>query len=361
MAEPALKDVLLNQRIVLCCGTGGVGKTTTAAAAGILGANLGKKTLVVTIDPARRLAHAMGLDDLSHTPHPVPGVDNLFAMMLEPGATIDELVSRHASSPESAARVLANPYYQQLSSTLAGSREFMAIEKLYELSSDAAWDLIIVDTPPSQHALDFLDAPRHLLELMDGTGLGLILRSTNVANRLSFGLLRRSQTQFAKFFEFLTGHRLLLDVTDFYHRYADVIDGFKQRAIKLEDMLRAGETSFFLILIAEEDLVAQAANFKASLEEADMRLSCVVFNQVLSILPVADLDEVEREAKVADIEPGLLERALHCHQGWFRTSQRQHKVIKAWRKTHDAAVSLVPRFDTNVSTIEELQRFADTL
>jgi anion-transporting ArsA/GET3 family ATPase len=282
-------------------------------------------------------------------------------MMLEPGATIDELVSRHASSPESAERVLANPYYQQLSSTLAGSREFMAVEKLYELSSDPTWDLIIVDTPPSQHALDFLDAPRHLLELMDGTGLGLILRSANVANRLSFGLLRRSQVQFAKFFEFLTGHRLLLDVTDFYHRYADVIDGFKQRAIKIDEMLKADETSFSLVLIPEEDLIEQAENFKAALEGADMQLSCVVFNQVLSIVPLSDLDELEHESKEAGIPAGLLERGVSCHQRWFRVSQRQHKVIKAWRKLHGAAVSLVPRFDTNVSTVDELRRFADTL
>ena len=168
---------------MLCGGTGGVGKTTTAAALGLLGARLGRRTLVLTIDPARRLANAMGLAALAPTPQAIPSAAGLWAMMLDPASTFDELIERHAGSTRDAKAFINNPYYQQISHTVAGSREFIAMEKIHELAHDQAYDLVIVDTPPSQHALDFIDAPRRLIEMLDGTGLGILLRANNLANR----------------------------------------------------------------------------------------------------------------------------------------------------------------------------------
>lgn len=361
MAELNLREVLGDHRIVLCGGSGGVGKTTAAAALGILGASLERRTLVVTIDPARRLANAMGLDSLSSSPQPVSGADGLDAMMLDPGATIDELVVRHARTPEGAARLLANPYYQQVASTLSGSREFMAMEKLYELSSDTEYDLIVVDTPPTQHALDFFEAPRHLLELLDGSGLGVLVRSSNLMNRLSFGMVHRSQKQMAALFEMLTGHRLMVDVTAFFHTYADVIDGFKRRARKIQEVLESESTTFLLVVAPEEDLVDQADGYAAVLHDQGMSLSGTIVNQTLAVDSLRSKRRLMAEASKEDISAELLDRALRCHERWSRQARRQREMIDEWQASRALPVVEVPRLGRNVSGFDDLRWFADRL
>lgn len=361
MTELNLRGVLNEHRIVLCGGSGGVGKTTTAAALGLLGAKLERRTLVVTIDPARRLANAMGLERLSSSPQSVSGVDGLDAMMLDPGATIDELVVRHARTPEGALRLLANPYYQQVASTLSGSREFMAMEKLYELASDTAYDLIVVDTPPTQHALDFFEAPRHLLELLDGSGLGVLIRSSNLMNRLSFGMLHRSQKQMASLFELLTGHRLMVDVTAFFHTYAGVIDGFKSRARKIQEVLESEATTFLLVVTAEEDLVDQADGYTSALDDRGMNLAGIIINQTLAVGALGDQRGLKAEATKHGVSSELLGRALQCHERWYGQACRQREIIEGWQASRAVPVAEVPRLSRNVSGFDDLDRFAGLL
>src|SRR6478609_5997054 len=178
---PRLVDVLLERRIIVCVGSGGVGKTTTAATLALAAARRGKKTLVLTIDPAKRLANSLGLDALGHAVQEVsPALvrdgapsqtGHLHAMMLDQKMAFDEVVQRHAKDPEAVKRILANPVYAQISGSLAGAQEYAAMAKLHDFDQSGAWDTIVVDTPPTAHALDFLDAPRKLSEAIDSPAI----------------------------------------------------------------------------------------------------------------------------------------------------------------------------------------------
>jgi len=195
--------LLERTRIIVCCGGGGVGKTTTAASLGYLAAKRGRKVLVMTIDPARRLAQALGLTELGHEPQRIEistTTGELHAMMLDTKRTFDALIEQYAPSKAARETIFANRYYQHLSNSLAGSREFMAMEKVYEFAQGTAFDLLIVDTPPAQHALDFLEAPGRLFDLFEGSFVNLLLQPYRVASRFSFDLFRRSSDRLLKVF-----------------------------------------------------------------------------------------------------------------------------------------------------------------
>ncbi len=354
--------LLQQRRLVLCGGTGGVGKTTSAAALGIAAAELGRRTLVLTIDPARRLAGAMGLSHIEHEPSPVPGVPNLSVMMLDANQTIDELVGRHAPDQKARDALLANPYYQQISASVAGSREFVAMEKLHELIGDERFDLLIVDTPPAQHALDFLDAPKRLLELLDGSGLGLLLRTTSIANRLSFGMVGRSQKQFAKLFERLTGHRLMLDLNAFYETFEEVIGGFRGRARAMQQVLRGPDVAFVLVLVPQADATAAARAYARRLQAESMDLAGLLFNQVLAIDASQVNSAVQRKALAAiPLAPGQIELVMATYSAWAERALEQQRQMQQWQQQSGIDCVSIPRFAHTVTSIDDLRRFAATL
>ncbi len=289
---PALDvDTLIDDAgtgIVVCCGAGGVGKTTTAAAIALRAAEAGRRVVVLTIDPARRLAQALGLAELDNTPRPVTGFDEaadgtLDAMMLDMKRTFDDVVHAH-SSPQKAEQILANPVYQRLSSSFAGTQEYMAMERLGQLRAQAeaegTWDLIVVDTPPSRSALDFLDAPKRLGSFLDGRFIRLLMAPARLGGRAYLKVFSGSVTLAGQVMSKLLGAQLLTDVQTFVAAMDTMFGGFRQRADQTYALLQEEGTHFLVVAAPERDALREAAYFVERLADEDMPLAGLVVNRV---------------------------------------------------------------------------------
>ena len=357
-------DALLdNPRIgiVVCCGSGGVGKTTTAAALGLRAAERGRSVVLLTIDPAKRLAQSMGLNHLDNTPRPVQDVDtgsggSLDAMMLDMKRTFDEVVEGHAS-PEKARQILDNPFYQALSSSFAGTQEYMAMEKLAQLHKDAQrddrWDLIVVDTPPSRSALDFLDAPERLSSLLDGRFIKLLVapakgpvRLFSVGMNVVTGTLTR-----------ILGSQVLRDVQTFVAAFDTLFGGFRQRAERTYQLLRAPETAFVVVAAPEPDALREAAYFVERLDRERMPLSGLVLNRMTGT-PVASLS-ADRAASAADEiaeEHPVTAGLLRLHAERLRLVAREHQLTRRFAAAHpQVSVVSVASLPTDVHDIDGLR------
>ncbi|MCX4665497.1 AAA family ATPase [Streptomyces sp. NBC_01381] len=274
-------------RIVVCCGSGGVGKTTTAAALGLRAAERGRKVVVLTIDPARRLAQSMGIDSLDNVPRRVKSIESssgageLHAMMLDMKRTFDEIVEAHADK-ERASAILNNPFYQSLSAGFAGTQEYMAMEKLGQLRSRDEWDLIVVDTPPSRSALDFLDAPKRLGSFLDGKLIRLLMAPAKVGGRAGMKFLNVGMSMMTGALGKLLGGQLLRDVQTFVAAMDTMFGGFRTRADATYRLLQAPGTAFLVVASPERDALREAAYFVERLAADDMPLAGLVLNRVHS-------------------------------------------------------------------------------
>ncbi|MFD5627089.1 ArsA family ATPase [Streptomyces sp. NPDC127072] len=280
VVDPLLDDP--ETRIVVCCGSGGVGKTTTAAALGLRAAERGRKVVVLTIDPARRLAQSMGIDSLDNTPRRVKGVDGdgeLHAMMLDMKRTFDEIVEAHADR-ERAAVILNNPFYQSLSAGFAGTQEYMAMEKLGQLRARDEWDLIVVDTPPSRSALDFLDAPKRLGSFLDGRLIRLLTAPAKLGGRAGMKFLNVGMSMMTGTLGKLLGGQLLKDVQTFVSAMDTTFGGFRTRADATYKLLQAPGTAFLVVAAPERDALREAAYFVERLAAEDMPFAGLVLNRV---------------------------------------------------------------------------------
>ncbi|MPY47681.1 AAA family ATPase [Streptomyces sp. K1PN6] len=280
--DPLIDDP--KTRIVVCCGSGGVGKTTTAAALGLRAAERGRKVVVLTIDPARRLAQSMGIDSLDNVPRRVKGIDDsaggeLHAMMLDMKRTFDEIVEAHAD-PERASAILSNPFYQSLSAGFAGTQEYMAMEKLGQLRARDEWDLIVVDTPPSRSALDFLDAPKRLGSFLDGKLIRVLLAPAKVGGRAGMKFLNVGMSMMTGALGKLLGGQLLKDVQTFVAAMDSMFGGFRTRADATYKLLQAPGTAFLVVAAPERDALREAAYFVERLAAEDMPLAGLVLNRV---------------------------------------------------------------------------------
>ncbi|MCX4989474.1 MULTISPECIES: ArsA family ATPase [unclassified Streptomyces] len=278
--DPLLDDP--KTRIVVCCGSGGVGKTTTAAALGLRAAERGRKVVVLTIDPARRLAQSMGIDSLDNTPRRVKGVEGsgeLHAMMLDMKRTFDEIVEAHADG-ERAAVILNNPFYQSLSAGFAGTQEYMAMEKLGQLRARDEWDLIVVDTPPSRSALDFLDAPKRLGSFLDGRLIRLLTAPAKLGGRAGMKFLNVGMSMMTGTLGKLLGGQLLKDVQTFVAAMDTTFGGFRTRADATYKLLQAPGTAFLVVAAPERDALREAAYFVERLAAEDMPFAGLVLNRV---------------------------------------------------------------------------------
>lgn len=285
---PALDtDALLDDpgiRIIVCCGSGGVGKTTTAAALGVRAAERGRKVVVLTIDPARRLAQSMGIDSLDNIPRRVKGVGargagELHAMMLDMKRTFDEIVEAHADG-ERARAILDNPFYQSLSAGFAGTQEYMAMEKLGQLRGRDEWDLIVVDTPPSRSALDFLDAPKRLGSFLDGKFIKLLMAPAKMGGRAGMKFLNVGMSMMTGTLGKLLGGQFLRDVQTFVAAMDTMFGGFRTRADATYKLLQAPGTAFLVVATPERDALREAAYFVERLAAEDMPLAGLVLNRV---------------------------------------------------------------------------------
>jgi anion-transporting ArsA/GET3 family ATPase len=271
-------------RVIVCCGSGGVGKTTVAAAVGLRAAERGRRVVVLTVDPARRLAQSMGLTSLDNTPRPVEGVDtaaggSLHAMMLDMKRTFDEIVEAH-SDPDRASQILANPFYQSLSSSFAGTQEYMAMEKLGQLRRAEEWDLIVVDTPPSRSALDFLDAPQRLGRFLDGRLIRVLTAPAKVGGRAYMKVLNTGFSLVTGVLTKVLGAQVLRDVQTFVTALDTMFGGFRERADYTYRLLQTPGTAFLVIAAPEPDALREASYFVERLSRDRMPLAGLIVNRV---------------------------------------------------------------------------------
>ncbi len=287
MSIRELAEVVEQGHVVVCCGSGGVGKTTSAAVLAMEGARRGRRALVVTIDPAKRLASALGLDELSNEPREIatdrwdPKGERrsggaLSAMMLDTKSTFDGLVTRYASSPEQTRRILENSFYRNISSALSGTQEYMAMEKLHELHEEGGFDLIVVDTPPSRHALDFLDAPQRLLRLLDNRIFRLLMVPTRTGLRIAGAAVQA----FLRTISRVVGSEVVNDIVAFFRAFEGMEEGFRERAKKVVQLLGEPETRFVLITSPRRDAVEEARFFAEKIGDHHLAVDALIVNRV---------------------------------------------------------------------------------
>ncbi len=303
-----LIDVLLERRILICVGSGGVGKTTTAATLALAAARRGKRTLVLTIDPARRLANSLGLAELGHEVQQVDPqliregapiqTGELHAMMLDQKKAFDAMVTRHAKDPEAVKRILENPVYAQISGSLAGAQEYAAMTQLNEFDRTGRWDLIVVDTPPTAHALDFLDAPRKLGEAIDSPAIEWFRRLQGHGGS-RWSLVGKTGAFVLKRLAKFVGSKFIDDLGVFFTEFNDILGGFRQRAEETFALLREPRVGFVLVASPEPMAVREALAFHERLIQAGMPFVGFVVNKVHAALPVPDLTVTRLEAALA--------------------------------------------------------------
>ncbi len=325
-------------RVVVTCGSGGVGKTTTAAALALVGAEAGRRTVVLTIDPARRLAQSMGLTELDNTPREVKGVENgrLFAMMLDMKRTFDEIVFAH-STPERAEQLFANPFYQSLSSSFSGTQEYMAMEKLGQLEATGGWDLIVVDTPPTRSALDFLDAPKRLGTFLDGRLLRLLLAPARAGGRAYVKVLGAGFLVFTRVLTKIIGTQVLQDVSQFVAALETMFGGFRQRAEKTYRLLAAPGTAFVVVAAPEAAALREASYFVDRLGQEAMPLAGLVVNRVHRS-PAERLNP-ERSLAAAETleergEHPLAAAVLRLHADRVLLAARERRLRERFTRAH---------------------------
>ena len=354
-------------RIIVCCGSGGVGKTTTAAALGLRAAERGRDVVVLTVDPARRLAQSMGLSELDNSPRKVDGVEGdgvLHAMMLDMKRTFDEIVEQH-SDPDRAKQILANPFYQSLSSSLSGTQEYMAMEKLGQLHRSGTWDLIVVDTPPSRNALDFLDAPERMGRFLDGRFMKILAAPAKTGGRLGVKVLSAGFGMFTGAINKVLGVQLLRDVQTFVAAFDTMFGGFRERAQKTYELLQTPGTAFLVVAAPEPDALREASYFVERLAEDRMPLAGVIVNRVHE----ADITTVSAARSLAAAETlsergehGLTAALLRLHAERTQLAAREDRLREHFTSAHPTVpVAAVPAQSEDVHDLDGLRQVGEDL
>lgn len=356
----------------MCCGSGGVGKTTTAAALALRAAEQhGRRTVVLTIDPARRLAQSLGLVELDNSPRLVSGVRSatggeLQAMMLDMKRTFDEIVAAH-TDPRRATEIFANPFYQAMSATFSGTQEYMAMEKLSQLRThppeDGEWDLIVVDTPPSRSALDFLDAPARLSRFLDGRMLRLLVAPARAGGRSVFSLVTASFGLFSKLLEKILGGQLITDLSGFVGALDSMFGGFRERAEQTYRVLQAPETAFLVVAAPEPDAIREAAFFAGRLAKEGMPLAGLVLNRVHVVaVPEISSAAARRGADSLAASNPVAASVLQVHSHLIARAQREHEVAARFTQAHpDVPVVTVAAQPVDVHDIDGLREIGGAL
>jgi anion-transporting ArsA/GET3 family ATPase len=368
VASPMDLDALIRDpgtRIVVCCGAGGVGKTTTSAALALAAAEAGRTVVVLTIDPARRLAQSLGLVELDNEPRRVevsgaPG--ELHAMMLDMKRTFDDIVVAH-STPERARQILQNPFYQSLSSSFAGTQEYMAMEKLGQLRASEQWDLIIVDTPPSRSALDFLDAPNRMSRFLDGT----MIRLLTAPSRAGFKFASAGFVLFSRIVSKILGGQLLRDISAFVAALDTMFGGFRERATATYELLRRPGTWFVVVATPEPDALREASYFVDRLSAEGMPLAGLVLNRThppaTTTLSATRAEGAAEEVLEADA-PGaeLAAAALRVHAERMQLATREQHLADRFTSAHpEVAVRTVPAAAGDVHDLDGLRVMGEEL
>ncbi|TWS21356.1 ArsA family ATPase [Tsukamurella asaccharolytica] len=348
-------------RVVVCCGSGGVGKTTTAAAMALWAAEHGRRVVVLTIDPARRLAQALGVADLTNEPQEVsiPGDGTLHAMMLDMKRTFDEMVTSNAD-PARAQEILANPFYQTVASSFSGTQEYMAMEKLGQLTADGRWDLVVVDTPPSRNALDFLDAPKRFGSMLDSRLMRLIAGPTRGLGRMVSGGMGLA----LKLVSTIVGSQMLSDASGFVAQMDTLIGGFQERAEGTYALLARPSTRFVVVASPEEDTLREATYFVERLAGESMPLAGLIVNRTHPGLATIGVDRAREAASRLGSSgaAGTAEGVLRVHAWRAEIAAREVEVLGTFvGRCPTVPVVGVPSLPFEVANLEALQAVAEQI
>ena len=349
-------------RVVVTCGSGGVGKTTTAAAMALYAADQGRKVAVLTIDPARRLAQSLGLGALDNVPRKVEvvhadGAGELWAMMLDTRRTFDEMVSSNANA-DHAAKILANPFYKTISTSFSGTQEYMAMEKLSQLAATDEYDLIVVDTPPSRSALDFLDAPQRLSSFLDGRMIRLLATPGRGVMRIvgaGFQIFTKAVTS-------VIGGQMLNDAATFVQLFEGMFGGFRERAQATYDLLHSSRTAFVVVAVPEPDALREASYFADRLRADRMPLAGLVLNRTHP--PTADLDAASTASAITEITGSspLAAAALGVHADRLTVRAQERRIRARLDRAHpDLPVVEVPALAFDAHDLPALRVIAGRL
>ncbi|MBI3183639.1 MAG: ArsA family ATPase [Myxococcales bacterium] len=355
-----LASALTQRSVLICVGSGGVGKTTVAASLALRGAALGRRSIVCTVDPAKRLANSLGLEELGNAETRIDDArlaaaglgprSPMFAMMLDMKRTWDELISKLAPK-EKQERILSNRFYQSLSSALAGSQEYIAMEKLWQLHARSDYQLVVLDTPPTAHALDFLDAPNRLLDFLDNEAARWLLTPALAAGKLGLKLFNLGGSYVARQISKFTGVETLQQLADFMLAVSGMNEDFRERARQTRDLLASGSTAFVLVTGPTVERLDEAVHFHTLLRQNEMAVAAVVVNRVHE--PVPDLWWREA-AKLSPPLRGKVEKTLEELD--VLASQDAIGLAKLAEACRPTALVLVPRFPLDVHDLPALWR-----
>ncbi|HMI85834.1 MAG TPA: ArsA-related P-loop ATPase [Polyangiaceae bacterium] len=346
----SLGPLIASRRVILCVGCGGVGKTTTAAAVGLAAAAQGKRTLCLTVDPARRLAESLGLSEMKHEAQHVErarfeaaGLEiggSLTVMMLDPKGTFDELVTRYASSPEVRDRILRNTLYRYISTSLAGTAEYMAMEKLYALRGDPRWDVIVIDTPPTANALDFLDAPERMIEALDSPVFRWLVAAFEGTGKLSVNLLARGAAAALRGMGRLTGTGFLEALAELIVLLNEMLGGFRARADEVRQALRGPDVAYVLVTSPDPLSIREIQYFADRLRELSMPRDAVVVNRVRPVYaqrPSAEAVRVELDRRGVQLAADAEMRVLRAFDDETREGELDRRNLAALAGLNDGA------------------------
>ena len=365
-------DTLIDDRatrVIVCCGSGGVGKTTTAAALALRAAARGRRVVVLTIDPAKRLAQSMGLEELDNEPRAVPGAiagdsgGELQAMMLDMRRTFDEMVLGHAT-PDRAQAIFDNPFYQTISTSFSGTQEYMAMEKLGQLAATGRWDLIIVDTPPSRSALDFLDAPQRLSSFLDGRMIRLLSAPARAGGSALRKLVGSTFNLFAKAVSTILGGQMLADASAFVQAFDTLFGGFQERANATYQLLRAPGTAFVVVAAPEPDALREASYFVERLGTEKMPLAGMVLNRTHPVHATLSGARAREGAETLEAARGDATTAavLRLHADRVETAERERRVLARFTRAHPSVPIVdVPAMATDVHDLDGLRAIGELL
>ncbi|GAA4876031.1 ArsA family ATPase [Actinomycetospora straminea] len=357
-------------RVLVCCGSGGVGKTTTAASLALRAAEQGRRVVVLTIDPARRLAQSLGLEELDNEPRTVPGAlppgsgdGELQAMMLDMRRTFDEMVAGH-TTPERAQVIFDNPFYQTISTSFSGTQEYMAMEKLGQLTATGTWDLVVVDTPPSRSALDFLDAPQRLSSFLDGRMIRLLSAPARAGGNAFRKLVGSTFNLFAKAVSTILGGQMLADASAFVQAFDTLFGGFQERANTTYQLLRAPGTAFVVVAAPEPDALREASYFVERLSAEKMPLAGLVLNRTHPVHATLSGARAREGAETLEASRGdaLAAAVLRLHADRVETAERERRVLGRFTRAHPTVPIVdVPAMATDVHDLAGLREIGRRL
>lgn len=369
-----LENLIEKKRLIICCGSGGVGKTTMAAALALKATLMGKTVVVLTIDPARRLANSLGLKNLGNEEKEIPFSEfekanlkpkgKMFALMMDTKRTFDKIIEKYAPSEESKQAIFNNTLYQHLSGMIAGSQEYMAMEKVYELYQNDKFDLIVLDTPPTQHALDFLDAPQKMTQAVSDSILKWFLKPSLFLGRASLKFIEKSTRTIFKTFDHVMGFDFMQDLSAMLISTAGLLEGFKERAQEVSDLLHQPKTAFLLVTAPQGMVVPEALFFHEKIKEYKLPFAGFIVNRVYPSLNFkSNKEELKKKMRKADLtakEVETLSDILEKYQCLVDQDQ-EHLDLLEERLKKKESITLIPYLDSDVHDLAGLAKIGEYL